>query len=854
MKKYKYGITGILLLFCYFFMAPTTKAENNLCSASYVESTYMDKITYEKNGNIASFKGAKGLSYQTSADATRKYPDEAGNFEVAIPEGDQLEVYFYLAANDGKCEENHLIGSNTVFADASSKNNLYDGICASYRSKWSNNATMKAAVPYCFSEVTSYQYDEQTVRGWIQTAEALYESTINKQSTITKDSSNVDNVNVGRLVCDYYSDGNKKTYSHTEDVTDSTSSCRQICKETVTVEFSSPVATQSGMCFQYLVKLDSKLECEHVYTAPLPTRPSVCVANAACQTAYGISENGGPTEDFDACVLECDNGKYSQACINQCYQKVYGTSNNARDDIITNRGLFQNGNTVFSKANFMANESCLTPESVDPNNANQIQALYLQHQRDPGGRYVTDSSGKTHWQKASSGCASTLGQYYFTSVTSTRNTVLKVHGIWNNGLGTARYCSNDNDGFLRLCSLNGRYYSCTENCWWQNQCASDSVSSETVAQATYEQALKNYYAAKANCENKAPTCSNKTATYKMSVDNEGKTTTYQATQRQNSSNISGDDLVKSSSGYCLGSDTSSRNNGSYYSLQLNFPKQYIHNKTGEVTTSVTSNNLPFYTAVGDKFCTKLTSKNINSSWYDWKVNQNSKSLTASEKQAITDTIQNNITTSVSDFGYFGWNFDISCFYALIKNPGKDNPKDGDNPSNVTNDFIFRTISLNDVFPASKNALNGRDPRFNWSCAATNLTNKNYPVQPIALTKKIENRGEKIYNESNSSEYLDYEIILTPSTIQKIRNEYNSRYQNYSYVKEDQNNDIAVSTSSRVAGVTVYNSSFLHRFLGSDVVKKSGLIGCNNQSSATTCDNAIDTDNACYNEYMAQSVK
>lgn len=35
---------------------------------------------------------------------------------------------------------------------------------------------------------------------------------------------------------------------------------------------------------------------------------------------------GGPTSNFDACIEKCDGGKYTQSCINSCYQEVY--SNN----------------------------------------------------------------------------------------------------------------------------------------------------------------------------------------------------------------------------------------------------------------------------------------------------------------------------------------------------------------------------------------------------------------------------------------------------------------------------------------------------------------------------------------------
>ena len=858
MKKCRRYI-GIAICFGLLFIGITTDtvtAENNTCTGSYISATYMDKINYTKSGNTAYFSGANGLYYKTSQNSSIQYPDANGNFSVTIPEHDQLEIQFFLSADDGKCPANKLIGSNTVFSDASTRNELYDTLCASYRQKWENNETMRNAVPYCFSEMTSYQYDYETVLGWITTAEELYNSSINKQPTITTDEQNVDDVEVGSLTCDYYTDGNSRTFSHVETKENGGGqSCRQTCKEVVTVEFGAPIATQSGMCFQYVVEIKSKVECEYTYTAPLPSRPNVCISNASCETSYGISENGGPSEDFDQCVQECDGGKYGQSCIDQCYIEVYGQED-TKETELPNYSIFTPNNGLLSRMDQVENGQCLTPETVDPNNAAQIQALYEQHQRDPGGSYVGN-----RWVPSSSGCSSNLGQYYFASLEATRNTVLKVHGLWNNGLGVARYCSNDADGFLRLCSLNGQYYQCDDVCTWTNSCPANSVATETMAQAQYEKDLANYYAQKSACENQQKKCSTETATYTVTVDNEG-TTVYEAEQKQNSPVIGGKNptIVQDTSGWCMGSTNDSRNDGNDYRTVISFPGTYINNKTGQVATNVLDSKKKFYTFIGNEFCTKLTSRPTNTAWYDWKVNQNAPALTDTQKQEINDKTTNNIKTSIDNYGYFGWHFDVNCFYSLIKNPNNENP--GDNPDdnednndpNVTSDFIFRTVSLNDLFPASANAINGRDPRFNWSCNATNLSNVNYPIQPVALTKNIESRGETIYNESNSSEYLDYEIVLTPSTMQRIRDDYNAKYDNYSYPKADDEQEVSVAGSQKTAGVTVYRSHFLHQFLGEDVVRKSGLIGCNNQSSATECDNRIYTDNACYNDYISSSVK
>ena len=61
----------------------------------------------------------------------------------------------------------------------------------------------------------------------------------------------------------------------------------------------------------------------------------------------------------------------------------------------------------------------------------------------------------------------------------------------------------------------------------------------------------------------------------------------------------------------------------------------------------------------DKFCVPLDAKSVNTTWWQWsQVNKNCYT------GDIGDTIDYNIHASTTDFGYFGWNFDFECFYAL----------------------------------------------------------------------------------------------------------------------------------------------------------------------------------------------
>ncbi len=876
MNQFKWGIRGgvILVLFAamfFFLNTGSVKAENNTtaCTSSYVEKTYVDRLQYTQDGNVIHFSGATGLYYRTSENNTNQYPDADGNFTLTIA-GNQLEVQFFLQADDGACSSDTSIVTYTLYAEVSSENELYNNeICVNYRQRWGDNETMKNAVPYCFSEYTMYQYSYDQVASWIQNAETAYNDGLGQTSTITKDElTNVEDVTSGiGGVCNYYTDQTELTYSHVEtDANGGGSSCRQTCKETLTITFNGPVAAQAGMCIAYAAEVRSQVVCEYAYTAPMPTPTAACVPTAACYNAsVGETTKGGPSENFDQCIMSCDGGEYSQSCIDTCYAQVY------ENDSLAVSSPFDNTNGILtynSKGGVqtlpMADSNCLDPWSVDPNNEAQIQALYQQHITNPGGSYVNG-----HWVPGGS-CSSTIGQYYFSTLEITRNTVNQVHGNWVDQFGQKTYCASD-DGFLRACLLNGAANWCNDTCVWVNRCPADSPQSQAAADALYQQQVAEYNAAKQSCESKNNTkeaiCSNEKVLYRIDVDNGANVNEtknyadfsdhFYAEQTQGSTAIGGSDptIVRDTSGLCMGDASDTVN---HYRTLLTFADAYANNKSGQVVTKLPAGYEELYTPIGNQFCTKLTSVPTNTAWYVWKVDDKGdvNALTAERRQKIEEDTVNNIHVGVENFGYFGWNINLQCFYSVI-NPNDPPDPDGDDPgenngNDPTKDFLFRAASLDNLFP------NDREPNFNWSCDATNLINSDYPVQPVATKELIEDRGESIYNKSNEGLYLDYYIEIGPEDINKIR-DYNEKWGgNYSEPSSDSENVSA--GSDKTAGVTVYRSPFLHNYLGTDVVKRYGLIGCNNQATGGnangtgTCDIAVYQDSlGCYNEYMSESV-
>ena len=145
------------------------------------------------------------------------------------------------------------------------------------------------------------------------------------------------------------------------------------------------------------------------------------------------------------------------------------------------------------------------------------------------------------------------------------------------------------------------------------------------------------------------------------------------------------------------------------------------------------------------------------------------------------------------------------------------------------------------------AETNREIGFNWTCAATNLENPDYLVQPVTTMNRIQALGDSIYN---GTEYLDYHIRLTPETMNKVR-AYNDKYDSYAEPTSDDSSEVLTAGTNKTSGITVYRSYLLHKVLNSNELLSSGLIGCNNEDNGS-CVNVIDTSTACYNEYMAQS--
>ncbi len=377
--------------------------------------------------------------------------------------------------------------------------------------------------------------------------------------------------------------------------------------------------------------------------------------------------------------------------------------------------------------------------------------------------------------------------------------------------------------------------------------------------------------------------------------------------------------LKNATGICYGSD---KNDTDYqYINVISFPGSWTRDKSGLVRYDFKHNTVKSgYTAHNNEYCVSPSAGNVNDKWWTWdqvgwksgqygprhqealrvistnsgdealankdyvNLYEKSKDSLGQEYFKLTNTNTKgtdktngyyNIFGKMEDFGYFNWNVEFNCFYAINHQttpPTTTTKKDckgdccDDTCTKITNTET-RTITLDDPFPSAQGVSNklkddiipkklnntttkenvvkvddpvvtseapkkitGRTPGYNWSCDATNLKIKDYEIVPVALTLKISEQGNKIYNESSGE--LDYKITISPTQIKKIR-EYNNS-------KDDNNKDsrdyLTYSgkyTTLDGTNIKFYESTFLKDYT-SIATRAKGK--CNNfKNNGTACD-------------------
>lgn len=610
-------------------------------------------------------------------------------------------------------------------------------------------------------------------------------------------------------------------------------SCKVRCEEAVVVEYGPPVASKAGLCFEYKIKVTSRVSCDLAEKVKKPNVPSeYCTPTPVCTNGRGGYWNqGGPNEDFDNCVKACDGGKYTEKCSNKCYQKVYGT-----------KGLTKTTTSLYNSSNLellaVANMSLVDCKEYSTD----------------GGCYYRDGTG-IHW---SGGPAD--GRWYRISA----HKDLSEYIIGADGIYRHRY----KDGSI-----------CDDTCWWAGCENTNMYLNPGIAQHDKEHNMKIYETAVAECK-AAAKCTTDTAEFKIETNyshytSETKKETVtvsfpketgvdritsgleleqgknQITKDKKDTSImvvGGSNEIKSNNGDLI--TGTGRGNGkgyagcyrdgqanNWYQTEWSFPGTWINNKTGEISYIRKDENTGWQ-AYEDKVCLPINAQPVNQRWWNHYYNSvfkntdssvTSESFTSNCKSVETSVnkpgskikdgdIKWNINGFATKFGFFEWDFNIKCFYALNEQISGSSDKDGNSnedkcetppPYNdeKKSSYVIRTVDLKNVFPDKNGGSNNRTPGFNWSQYAENTKNSKYTSNPQEYLKEVQTKNYTIYSDS----YLDYEFELTPEKLSKMRKE-GKKYTDFEGkvdVKE---------------GITVYESKAI-RDLSNKVPSKSSL--CNN---------------------------
>lgn len=728
-------------------------------------------------------------------------------------------------------------------------------------------------IPYCYSETYNYNYEEDYVirmmKNAIRSYKAQHSSNGEKKeipvppnaeknynlsnsneseptfSSNQKESLKCSPTKFGYKLADgtLYDYVNMNTYyahnewKKTETLPNSgkTMSCNKACGETITVYYGPPVATRGGLCFEYKVKVESKVTCSAEFTGSTPSRGEYkeCDPTPVCAPSKNdyTANQAGPSEDYDKCIRKCDNGKYTQKCANKCYKEVYGSGKNKK---LTS--------TLYNNARVLKINNPACPSSVD-----EISGYYTR----VGGSITWVGTGG-YWSK--------YARWYFYPSNISRTC---RDDEASGGTGDPRCIGQWGTNCMYTADANGfkdtTTFHCIDVCEYTGCYGANDYLNPGEAEEAYEEDLRAFEAFKSSCTAQA-SCSTKTAEFTIKVNNR---TADKPTQdnwiNYTAAEISQGGILTDASGVVIDRKYCYNNNEEPYKYltEWSFPGTWVNNKTGEIKyTPVTGKQ---WHQKKSKFCTNLNSADVNTKWWQYGMKKGVGVETPS--QEVLNGIEYNILASARKFGHYAWNIDVSCFYALYDNPFPDSPvcdctdaeclatkndptctnlPDPDDPTKKnTISYRIRTVDNKDLFPdtdenpTTETATTGRTPGFNWTADAENLKNTDYIISPVYLVQRIQSRADEIYDEQYENSYLDYRFVLDREALSRIRqyskNESGSKYTTFS------------GTFTVKNGVSVYNSP-LFRSVGSSsyrldskYVKTRGVLGCNNQANSDRCE-------------------
>ncbi len=642
--------------------------------------------------------------------------------------------------------------------------------------------------------------------------------------------------------------------------------CKKVCEETVTVNYGPPVASKAGLCFEYKVKVESKLNCMTEYIGDEPTIDDykVCTPSAGCNSGHLNMFSGGPDVDFDSCINACDGGKYSQKCIDKCYDDVYEDSGFlaiSYADKINATQIAKKNNCLSDNLSDEMKEYCSLlkdQERIQKIDRSEWSSYFEKLKKaaiEAGTGYYYVSGGQIKWKMGQNGYWDEVGRYYVVNhpEDAVPSAAYYLAPSYNSVLKSKYRRGKTADGFLRnnygdsYCGARCDWLGCSnakKNGYYKNGYPDNpgiATNREFLnyddAADVYKSDWEKYEAAVKECK-AAAACTSNTSEFTIKVNNKTKSNPdadnwieYHASISENGTlngttvngkPLSDTTIILDRSG-CYGEN--GKDGKVEYMTEWSFPGTWVNNKTGKI--SYQPNNGNAWHLKKEKFCTNLDSKYVNTDWWVQRILHPNTNVAEADKALIDEY---NIQALAKDFGYFQWDLKVNCFYALYDSPF---PDDGKSDDNKPLSYKSRSVDLKDIFPNmdDESATNnpnetGREPGFNWTDSASNIKNEDYEVTPGALYSAIQARGNEIYADDKKDLYLDYEFYLTPSDLNKIRR-YSKQEANGNYSQFPGRINVANGIAFYKSALFRSDSTSSYR-LEPDSIITLGALGVNNQ--------------------------
>lgn len=570
------------------------------------------------------------------------------------------------------------------------------------------------------------------------------------------------------------------------------------CDDTYETVGDGAKLVYAGGGFKYQAKFKVKRTCTIFYkpqistvttsyTIPAVKKAPQCVYT--CETLCAYVEDSvavpdtkaGPNEEFDSCVKTCDGGKYSQSCINSCYNQVY-KSNRKLDDntkVLEKYSLSFNNDKVKKMVTIVATITSSAGgtyyETTKNGNVRYMVDVPTPHCGTVGvifSKYCDTNSGicVVYEIQSPAGCSDTPILEYNTEISSVETEFQYVAAEVTSELNTGDYTIRIADSYL---NNNGKAYVYEINSWENPEILSiteDSSSCDSYSTWNIGDQGDQVGGCRIASKTKEVTISLPTS-YLSKIDGTAAYNTGTGIKSFDTVNYSSDRLAP---------------------LEFNAKNYYSGGKR-------------YYTNVLSKDTNVNVSNNGNFGLISYGAYKSDSNKKAS------------IAVSVTGWGDGEQSAQVDCFYGVYNDTIQ---RDGDGIQ-----FIFRPIELKDVFP------NDRNPRWNWTNDATpgstNVYNLlNYKVSPVELTEQIQEKDKKIYSDNGE---VDYEFTLDPQTIKKIRS-YNKKEKSYgkdiTYVDYDMN-------CTTYNGRSYCYSEFLDNYLKLDNMtntERHNIAVCNNTYS------------------------